>query len=130
MPDHPDDLQNGVETSESSIPGNGEKTETPISLDLAGDLINLPFQAWNVVNPFISPLSDLEKTKLAEPFSRMLEKYGMGKLAKDEIVFGFYLTACVVTRIKVAKDHKKDATNHSREKGPGKDDLSQDTPNQ
>ena len=109
---------------------------TEVSRELAGDLLNLPFQAWSLVNPVVLPLSPAEQERLAGPFSRILEKYGMGKIAKDEIVFGFYLTAVVYGRIKAIKDSKpkkekvKDVRDDSRQAGPGENDPGKTTNSQ
>ena len=81
--------------------------EAAISEALAGDLIALPFDAWAIVVPAVDPLSPAEKERLAGPFARILEKYGLGKIAKDEILLGFYLTACIYARAKAMRDAKK-----------------------
>ena len=94
-----------------SSPSTGsEGTLEAVSEDLAGDLIALPFAAWNLFQPEAQPLTEFEKARLAGPFARILEKYGLGKIAKDEIVFGFYLTAIVYGRVKAVRDsHKVEA---------------------
>ena len=57
---------------------------------LAGDLIGLPFEAWAVfqkdVPKEVIVLSDQQKQFLGGPVSRVLTKYGLGKIAKDEVV--------------------------------------------
>jgi hypothetical protein len=107
---------------------------TEVTEELAGDLINIPFELWSSFNPVVLPLSPVERNLLAGPFSRILEKYGMGKLAKDEIVFGFYLTAFAYGRYKAVraakpkKEIKTDAGNDSRKAGPGQDDAGKTAP--
>jgi hypothetical protein len=100
-----------AEVPESSSPSTiseSSETQAPaVSEALAGDLIALPFEVWHLIQPPVDPLSEFEKTQLAGPFSRILEKYGLGKIAKDEIVLGFYLTAIVYGRIKAVREAKK-----------------------
>jgi hypothetical protein len=38
-----------------------------------------------------------------------MEKYGLGKVAKDEILLGFYLTAVIYGRVKAVAAAKKQA---------------------
>lgn len=103
------------------MPGSGEGSDSDsqstfspaieqpdgVSTELAGDLIALPFDAWHLVQPAADPLSPMEKERLAGPFARIMEKYGLGKVAKDEILLGFYLTACIYGRMKAVHDAKK-----------------------
>ena len=108
-------------------PNSGLTTE--VTEELAGDLIGIPFEIWSGFNPAVLPLSPTEQRLLAGPFSRILEKYGMGKLAKDEIVFAFYLTAFGYSRFRAVraarpkKEIKTDVRDDSRQAGPGKDDV-------
>lgn len=99
-------IDNAPDQNGPSSPLTGsEKTDLPaVSEELAGDLIALPFDAWHLFNDAVDPLSETEKARLAGPFARILEKYGLGKVAKDEIIFGFYLTAITYGRIKAAKE--------------------------
>jgi hypothetical protein len=92
--------------STSLTPGP-ESPEPAVSEALAGDLIALPFEGANMIWPESLPLSETEKQRLAGPTARILEKYGLGKIAKDEILLGFYLTACVYGRVKAVHDAKK-----------------------
>lgn len=89
-------------------PSTGSENPDAVSEELAGDLIALPFDAWHLFNDAADPLSETEKARLAGPFSRILEKYGMGKIAKDEIVFGFYLTAITYGRFKAVREAGKE----------------------
>ena len=126
MPDSPDELQEELSEKSGEL-SSGLTTE--VSEELAGDLINIPFEIWGSFNPAVLPLSPAEQAHLAGPFSRILEKYGMGKLAKDEIVFGFYLTAFAYGRYKAVraakpkKEIKPDVRDDSRKAGPGQDDV-------
>lgn len=91
----------------ASSPSIGSGSESAVSEALAGDLIALPFDGWHLIQPCVDPLSEEEKSRLAGPFARIMEKYGMGKIAKDEILLGFYLTAVVYGRIKAIREEKK-----------------------
>ena len=84
-----------------------EPKDDSVSEALAGDLIALPFEAWHIIQPVAMPLSPAEKDRLAGPFSRIMEKYGLGKIAKDEILLGFYLTAVIYGRVKAVQDDKR-----------------------
>ncbi|MCJ7828467.1 MAG: hypothetical protein MUP81_01855 [Dehalococcoidia bacterium] len=112
--------------SEGELNGPGT---TEASEELAGDLISIPFEIWNSFNPACLPLSPNEQARLAGPFARILEKYGMGKLAKDEIVFAFYLIAIGYGRFKAVKaskpkkEKKPDVRDDSWKAGPGQDDA-------
>jgi hypothetical protein len=90
-----------------SSPSIGSGSEPAVSEALAGDLIALPFDGWHLIQPCVDPLTKEEKSRLAGPFARIMEKYGMGKIAKDEILLGFYLTAVVYGRIKAIREEKK-----------------------
>jgi hypothetical protein len=99
-------------------------SETAVSEALAGDLIALPFDGAHLIWPDCQPLSEAEKERLAGPFARIMEKYGLGKIAKDEILLGFYLTACIYGRVKAVHEAKKreniqSAADNSREAGQG-----------
>ena len=113
----------GAEVSSSpSISSGPESPEPAVSEALAGDLIALPFDAAHLIWDASDPLSEAEKERLAGPFSRILEKYGLGKIAKDEILLGFYLTACIYGRVKAVHEAKKRealASNNSRETREG-----------
>ena len=91
----------------ASSPSIGSGSEPAVSEALAGDLIALPFDGVHLIWPDCQPLSEAEKERLAGPFARIMEKYGLGKIAKDEILLGFYLTACIYGRVKAVHDAKK-----------------------
>ena len=109
MPDSKEDiLEGGPGRSSRSIGSESGDAQVPaVSEALAGDLIALPFDGWHLIQPCVDPLSEEEKSRLAGPFARILEKYGLGKLAKDEILLGFYLTAVIYGRIKAVREEKK-----------------------
>jgi hypothetical protein len=91
-----------------SSPSIGSESPEPaVSEALAGDLIALPFDGAHLIWSDSQPLSEAEKERLAGPFARIMEKYGLGKIAKDEILLGFYLTACIYGRVKAVHDAKK-----------------------
>jgi len=96
-----------VEAAQSSPPIGSAGPEPAVSEALAGDLIALPFDGAHLIWPDCQPLSEAEKERLAGPFARIMEKYGLGKIAKDEILLGFYLTACIYGRVKAVHDAKK-----------------------
>jgi hypothetical protein len=106
MPMGDDPIQSEVTDSPSS-PSIGSEKIDAVSEELAGDLIALPFDAWHLFNDAVEPLSEVEKARLAGPFARIMEKYGMGKIAKDEVLFGFYLTAIMYGRVKAAQEAKR-----------------------
>jgi hypothetical protein len=106
-----------------SFPSTGLGSPEPaVSEALAGDLIALPFDGAHLIWPDSQPLTEAEKERLAGPFARIMEKYGLGKIAKDEILLGFYLTACIYGRVKAVHDAKKKerlASDDSRETREG-----------
>lgn len=120
MPDSPEDL-----IGELNGPGTG--SEEALSQELAGDLLNLPFQVWGVFSPAVVPLNPVELEHLSKPFSRLLEKWGAKGIATDEIMFGFYFTCSLYARIRAIKDSKpkKNVANDSGKKGEGKDNPSE-----
>jgi hypothetical protein len=107
MPDRKEDITEGSASSSPLTSGRSDEPTPAVSEALAGDLIALPFDGWHLIQPCVDPLSEEEKSRLAGPFARILEKYGMGKIAKDEILLGFYLTAVVYGRIKAIREEKK-----------------------
>lgn len=107
MPGSEEPIQ-GAQSGPSSPSIGSEPSPDAVSEELAGDLIALPFDAWHLFNDAADPLSETEKARLAGPFARILEKYGLGKVAKDEIVFGFYLTAISYGRFKACKEASRD----------------------
>jgi len=109
MPDSKEDILQGSSRDSSPSIGSGsdEPSAPAVSEALAGDLIGLPFDGWHLIQPCVDPLSEEEKSRLAGPFARILEKYGLGKVAKDEILLGFYLTAVIYGRVKAVREEKK-----------------------
>lgn len=91
-------------------PGTSSSQSTGGAVDpkFAGDLIALPFEVAHVINPVIQPLDEYEVKRIAEPFSRLLDKWGFGdKLGKDELQFGFYIFVAISARAQaVVKDRQ------------------------
>jgi len=106
LPEMPTGRTENEAAAESFGPsiGSPEPEKDSVSEELAGDLIALPFDAWHVITPAAEPLSSREKEAMAGPFSRILEKYGVAKIAKDEILLGFYLTAAIYGRVKAVRE--------------------------
>ena len=102
--------------------GSEETSPDVVSAELAADLIDLPYQAWATFNPDVPKeaivLSEQTKAFIGGPVARMLEKYGLGKIAKDEIVVIATLslhTFSAVQAIRKAKASKvipQDETTH------------------
>jgi hypothetical protein len=103
----------GMENEEAS---SSPSTTSPapesdvVSPELAGDLIDLPYQGWAVFEKRIPKedivLSNNMKAFLGGPVSRCMTKYGIGKIAKDEIIIVVTLslhTASVIRAIGAAK---------------------------
>ena len=108
VPPMPATKEEVLETPPGQLIGS-EINEQPsaVSEALAGDLIALPFDGAHLIWPDAEPLSEAEKERLAGPFARIMEKYGLGKIAKDEILLAFYLTACIYGRVKAVHEAKK-----------------------
>ena len=109
VPPMPSTKEEVLEAPPGQSTGLGSEPEQPsaVSEALAGDLIALPFDGAHLIWPDSQPLSEAEKERLAGPFARIMEKYGLGKIAKDEILLGFYLTACIYGRVKAVHEAKK-----------------------
>jgi len=61
-----------------------------------------------VINPAVPDgIDDRVKVSVSRPFARILEKYGLGKIAKDEILVAFYLTQAISTNIIIIRREKK-----------------------
>ena len=103
----------GMDNTEeaSSSPSISSPPESDVvSPELAGDLIDLPYQGWAIFETRVPKeqivLSDRMKAFLGGPASRCLTKWGVGKFAKDEIVLIVSLslhTASVIRAIGEAK---------------------------
>ena len=102
------------EPSGPSSPSTGLGSDVAaVDEGLAGDLIGLPFEAWAVfqkdVPKEVIVLSEQQKQFLGGPVSRVLTKYGLGKIAKDEVVIVAVLSMHVfhvTAEIKKAKSQK------------------------
>jgi hypothetical protein len=112
MPDSKADVLRGTGNGLNS-PSIGGATEIPeqseaVTEEFAGDLFELPFKAWHVINPAVPDgIDDRVKVSVSRPFARILEKYGLGKIAKDEILVAFYLTQAISTNIIIIRREKK-----------------------
>jgi len=108
---------------ESSLPGSEEEE---ISLDqqdileICKEIPDLGFQIWKRFDSGIELLSEGAKTRIAKPLARIVYRKNFDKWVKDEFYLVFLLGLEISKRIKIKK---KDATDNSREKGPGKDDT-------
>ena len=113
LPEMPGEAGEQIGGEASSSPSTSSVSEPGTEVvdeGLAGDLIALPFQAWAVfetrVPKEVIELSDKQKEFLAGPVSRVLTKYGLGKIAKDEVVIVAVLsmhTFGIVTALRKAK---------------------------
>ena len=115
MPGSPQDLENGgVGDSASQLTGT-ERTDH-VAEEFAGDLYRIPFQVWHAFDPHVPEEPDPRIVEgVSGPFARVLEKYGLGAIAKDEILVAFYLTQTVFVYVKAGREARQ------REKlaGPG-----------
>ena len=94
------------ESGGPSSPSIGSESEPGLEVvdpGLAAELVNLPYEAWAIFEKRIPRdqivLSDNLKQFLGGPVSRVMTKYGLGKIAKDEIVIIITLSAHTFTVI-------------------------------
>ncbi len=106
-----------AEGGDSSSPSTfTEKTEAPLRTDhvseeFAGDIYKIPFQVWHGFDPDTPEEPDPRQVQaVAAPLARVMEKYGLGKIAKDEILVGFYISQTVFVYIKASREAKKART--------------------
>ena len=100
----------GTPEREDSGPsiGSEDKTEQTVTEEFAGDLYKIPFQVWHVFNSNVPEEPDPRIIKgVSGPFARVLDKYGLGKLAKDELLVGFYIIQTMYCYIQAAKKAKE-----------------------
>jgi len=84
----------------------------------------VPFEVWSILNPKVSPLTEIEKKAVSKPISRLVIKYNLAEYAKDEIYLAIILSGITFKRLHQAKpEKKKNANNNNRETGNGKDNL-------
>ena len=98
-----------------------------VSPEVAGDILNLPFAVGHIFNPAIEELNDKEVALMSEPFSRLLTKWGLAKISRDEIIVGFWLSVAALKRFRAvvrAKNEKKRVESGSREEGHRQDNVS------
>jgi hypothetical protein len=113
LPEMPGSGQETGQGSPSSQSTGLESDVAAVDEGLAGDLIGLPFEAWAVFQKDVPKeaivLSEQQKQFLGGPVSRVLTKYGLGKIAKDEVVIVAVLSMHVfhvTSEIKKAKAQK------------------------
>ena len=117
IPPYPTDPKKagGVRFTDASEPGEPVKTEEPIAIDvkeLAGDLVDMGFKMWSLVNPRVPELSLKEKNNIATPFAAVIEKYDLTKYMHyisytQEILLVYNLGSAVAVRVKELKKPKE-----------------------
>lgn len=132
LSDNPDQVPDEIPEVEEILERETKEAEQEVAAideDLAAELLNLPFE---VADMFWSTgaLSDQELKRLAGPFSRVLVKYGLEKLSRDEVVFGFWLSVSVLSRVKIYQRKKgsdSEVKNKAdgRQAGPGENNSNQ-----
>lgn len=121
FPDFPEPIPEEPEKKE-------EKSEIVVDPEVAGDLIRIPFELVNVFIPAWEPLTDSEVERIKSPFARCLQKWGLGKISRDEVVLGFYLAIAISSRIRKisslkVKKNEKYSFFGCRKEGDGKNDT-------
>lgn len=117
--------QPSTESSEkSSPPGSTEVDENII--EVCADVIGIPFAIWHELNPNVPPLSDKETINISRPLAKVVAKYDLGRLMKEEYVLVFYLGSAIYRRGKIkppvkASKAKKDDKDDYRKTGTGQD---------
>ena len=106
------DPEEGQDSSSQSISSSGESLGTDvISEDVAADILGLPFEAWAVFEHRIPKedivLSQRMKEFLGGPASRCFMKWGVGRLAKDEIILITALSLHSVSVIRAVSEAKQ-----------------------
>lgn len=113
MPENPEDSSSRLTSSGSDGIPQGQDISV-VDERLAAEIIGLPYEGWAIIEKRIPKeaivLTDQMKQFLGGPVSRVMTKYGMGKIAKDEIVIIVTLAAhtfSVVRAITIAKKESK-----------------------
>lgn len=91
------------------------KTDEPIAVDvkeLAGDLVDMGFKMWSLINPRVPELTEKEKNNIATPFAGVIEKYDLTKYMHyisytQEILLVYNLGTAVAVRVKELKKPKE-----------------------
>jgi hypothetical protein len=101
-------------STSSEIP-SPEQGVAVVDEKLAAELVNLPYEGWAIFEKRIPReqivLSENMKQFLGGPVSRVLTKYGLGKIAKDEVVIIVTLSAhtfAVVSALRKAAPKEQD----------------------
>ena len=106
--------------SDSQSTFSGTTSSEPAAVDeaLAADLIGLPYEIWAAFEPeeiqeYIK-LREQEKAILGGPVARILTKYGLGSIAKDEILVVSVLSLHTFGAVKAIRKAKKDAIDEGK----------------
>jgi len=90
-------------------------TKEPVAIDikeLAGDLVDMGFKMWTLINPKVPDLSLKEKNNIALPLAGVIEKYDLTKYMHyisytQEILLVYNLGTAVAVRVKELKKPKE-----------------------
>ena len=81
-------------------------------------MIGIPFEVWAILKPGVAPLTDIEKATISKPLARIVVKYDVARIMKDEFLLLGFLGYSIVKRLRVPKN----VDNDSGKTGKGKDD--------
>ena len=101
----------------TSEPGEEIEADENI-IEICKDIIAVPFEVWNKINPKVDPLSESEKKHISQPLARIAVKYDVAKYMKDEFLLVTFLGFAIYKRARIKKDDKDD----NRQKRKGKDE--------
>ena len=87
-------------------------------IEVCKDIIGIPFEVWNKINPKVDPLSESEKKHISQPLARIAVKYDVAKYMKDEFLLVTFLGFAIYKRARIKKDDKND----HRKEGQRKDE--------
>lgn len=87
-------------------------------IEICKDIIAVPFEVWNKINPKVDPLSESEKKHISQPLARIAVKYDVAKYMKDEFLLVTFLGFAIYKRARIKKDDKDD----HRKEGQRKDE--------
>lgn len=93
--------------------------------DLCGELVGIPFDAWETVSALPKSLTPSEQSKLGKRLARIMEKHPELKdKITDEILFTGSLIIAIGKRIKDERQHKRN--NDSGKAGDGEKHAGKD----